>query len=166
MEAGEETQRDRAKRLILAALLRQGGSATRQEIYSAGAASGEFSPAELELVSSGRRPVYQNQLGWQLTRLREDGLIRGDESDRGRWHLTPDGRALAESLTSAQAETRRRNPPWAQDELILALDLYLRRGLLDDLDPEVQELSDILNALPLGREQRGDSRFRNSMAWQ
>lgn len=161
MEAGTETQQERATRLILGTLLRHGGTATRQEIHASGVASGEFSPEELELVESGRRPVYQNQLGWQLTRLREDGLIRRDESELGRWHLTEEGQGRAENLTPARTEARRRNPPWTQDELILALDLYLRHGLLDDLDPQVQELSDILNALPLGRDRRGDERYRN-----
>jgi 5-methylcytosine-specific restriction protein A len=34
-----------------------------------------------------------------------------------------------------------RNPPWAEEELTLVLDLYLREGLLDDADPRVIELS-------------------------
>lgn len=34
-----------------------------------------------------------------------------------------------------------RNPPWAQEELILALDVYLHSGLLDDTAPAVVELS-------------------------
>lgn len=42
-----------------------------------------------------------------------------------------------------------RNPSWAVDELLLALDLYLEAGLLDDGDPRVVELSDILNGLPI-----------------
>src|SRR4051794_20218017 len=54
----------------------------------------------------------------------------------------------------------RRNPTWTTDELILAMDLYLRHGLLDDIDPEVIELSNVLNALPLSAE-RADGRFRN-----
>ncbi len=39
-----------------------------------------------------------------------------------------------------------RNPTWNQDELILALDLYLRSGFLDDRHPDVIELS-VLNRL-------------------
>ncbi|MGH2991776.1 MAG: hypothetical protein ACRDMA_18325 [Solirubrobacterales bacterium] len=54
-----------------------------------------------------------------------------------------------------------RNPPWAEDELILALDLYLRKGLLDDTDPEVVELSKILNKLPSQVERRDRATFRN-----
>jgi 5-methylcytosine-specific restriction enzyme A len=40
-----------------------------------------------------------------------------------------------------------RNPTWSRDELILALDLYMRRRerLPDSDDPEVVELSRALN---------------------
>jgi len=44
---------------------------------------------------------------------------------------------------------RPRNPPWERDELLLALDLYMREGMLDDTHTDVQELSDILNRLPI-----------------
>lgn len=57
-----------------------------------------------------------------------------------------------------------RNPPWEYDELILALDLYLRRGQPPVSDPEVIALSEILNRLPI-HESRPDSvRFRNPNA--
>jgi 5-methylcytosine-specific restriction protein A len=44
-----------------------------------------------------------------------------------------------------------RNPPWQRDELILALDLYVRHGgaHLSDGNPEVVTLSRVLNALPI-----------------
>jgi len=55
-----------------------------------------------------------------------------------------------------------RNPPWARDELILALDLYMRhRKVLDDSHPEVIELSEILNRLPLQLDRPDKVRFRN-----
>ena len=54
-----------------------------------------------------------------------------------------------------------RNPPWAEEELILALDLYLRAGLLDDDDRAVIELSRDLNALTLHSERPDAGRFRN-----
>src|SRR5690606_16167532 len=54
-----------------------------------------------------------------------------------------------------------RNPPWTEEELILALDLYLREGLLDDQDPPVIELSTMLNQLPQQGERPDASRFRN-----
>jgi hypothetical protein len=45
--------------------------------------------------------------------------------------------------------THARPRVWNEDELVLALDLYLRRGLLDDTDPEVIALSRELNAWAL-----------------
>jgi 5-methylcytosine-specific restriction protein A len=54
-----------------------------------------------------------------------------------------------------------RNPPWERDELILALDLYLRDGLVDDTDRRVVELSELLNRLPLHPLHPDPSRFRN-----
>jgi hypothetical protein len=40
-----------------------------------------------------------------------------------------------------------RNPTWSRDELILAMDLYVRNGWLDDRHPEVIALSALLNRL-------------------
>jgi 5-methylcytosine-specific restriction protein A len=54
-----------------------------------------------------------------------------------------------------------RNPPWERDELILALDLYVRDGLVDDTDPRVIELSELLNRLPLHPLHPDPGRFRN-----
>ena len=58
----------------------------------------------------------------------------------------------------------RRNPPWAEKELILALDLYLREGLLDNKDQAVIELSRDLNSLTLHSERPDAARFRNPNA--
>lgn len=55
----------------------------------------------------------------------------------------------------------RRNPPWAEEELILALDLYLREGILDDKHSDVEALSRALNALDLHAERPDADRFRN-----
>ena len=58
-----------------------------------------------------------------------------------------------------------RNPPWSRDELILALDLYLRRkgdpAPLSTLDVEVVELSEALNRPPLHGARPSTPRFRN-----
>ena len=56
---------------------------------------------------------------------------------------------------------RPRNPRWAEEELVLALDLYVRSGLLDDTDPAVVELSRVLNALEIHSERPDADRFRN-----
>ena len=54
-----------------------------------------------------------------------------------------------------------RNPPWAHDELILALELYLREGQLDSNHPLVSELSTVLNALPIHTVRPDAEKFRN-----
>lgn len=55
----------------------------------------------------------------------------------------------------------KRNPPWAVDELVLALDLYIRCGLLDDTDPRTVDLSEVLNSLPIHTVRPDVDRFRN-----
>src|SRR4051812_5240129 len=56
-----------------------------------------------------------------------------------------------------------RNPDWTRDELILALDLYLRsrHRQLDPAHPDLIELSDTLNRLPLHAGVERGSVFRN-----
>ena len=61
----------------------------------------------------------------------------------------------------ATTATSRRNPPWAFDELVLALDLYLREGQLDDSHARVVELSQLLNHLPIHTIRPDLERFRN-----
>lgn len=53
-----------------------------------------------------------------------------------------------------------RSPNWERDELILALDLYTRRGHLGRGDRDVVELSALLRTLPLHPEPH-DISFRN-----
>jgi 5-methylcytosine-specific restriction protein A len=53
------------------------------------------------------------------------------------------------------------NPPWEVDELLLALDLYLDNGLLDDTDSRVVELSGLLHRLPIHDSRPDAPRFRN-----
>jgi hypothetical protein len=57
-----------------------------------------------------------------------------------------------------------RNPPWVREELILALELYLRRWQKSTIghdDPEVVELSRTLNGLPIHEDRPDATRFRN-----
>jgi hypothetical protein len=56
-----------------------------------------------------------------------------------------------------------RNPPWTRDELLLALDLYLcrRPQLPGDHDPDVQQLSALLNSLPIHTVRPDLERLRN-----
>jgi 5-methylcytosine-specific restriction protein A len=57
-----------------------------------------------------------------------------------------------------------RNPPWQRDELILALDLYIRLGrkVADDTHPDVVALSELLNALPIHTFRPDQEKFRNA----
>lgn len=56
-----------------------------------------------------------------------------------------------------------RNPKWTRDELILALDLYFRVNPLhtSEKHPEIQELSALLNALPVHVDRPDETVFRN-----
>jgi 5-methylcytosine-specific restriction enzyme A len=56
-----------------------------------------------------------------------------------------------------------RNPDWIRDEVILALDLYIRanRQQLPAAHPEVIRLSELLNRLPIHPHAMRDETFRN-----
>jgi 5-methylcytosine-specific restriction enzyme A len=58
---------------------------------------------------------------------------------------------------------KKRNPAWTREELILALDVYLRRwpGIEKD-DPELLALSELLNQLPIHTVRPDSARFRNT----
>ncbi len=60
-------------------------------------------------------------------------------------------------------EAMPRNPNWTRDELILALDLYFRVGRkwLDAQHPELVELSQLLNRLPIHDSGIRETNFRN-----
>jgi predicted HNH restriction endonuclease len=59
--------------------------------------------------------------------------------------------------------SKTRNPPWSRDELILALDLYVRHGAtpLQKGAPEIVELSEVLNCLGAALDQRASTTYRN-----
>ena len=56
-----------------------------------------------------------------------------------------------------------RNPKWHRDEIILALDLYfkLEAGHIHARNPEIIELSEILNKLPIHVNRPDAKKFRN-----
>ncbi|TVR16481.1 MAG: HNH endonuclease [Balneolaceae bacterium] len=56
-----------------------------------------------------------------------------------------------------------RNPKWHRDEIILALDLYsrLEPGQINSSNPDIQELSSILNRLPIHEVRPDEAKFRN-----
>jgi 5-methylcytosine-specific restriction protein A len=57
----------------------------------------------------------------------------------------------------------KRNPPWTRDELILALELYFRvnPSHTSENNPEIQELSQVLNSLPIHATSDLRQNFRN-----
>lgn len=57
-----------------------------------------------------------------------------------------------------------RNPKWHRDEIILALDLYFSsdRGSINDKNPRIIEVSQILNDLPLFPDRPDEVKFRNA----
>jgi len=60
-------------------------------------------------------------------------------------------------------ETGTRNPSWAREELILALELYLRHSpsSISKTHKEVIALSDLLNKLPIHSLRPNEAKFRN-----
>jgi 5-methylcytosine-specific restriction protein A len=68
----------------------------------------------------------------------------------------------ADHLAMLDGSSReQRNPPWAWDEIVLALDLYFRIGVQSSTHPDVIELSEILNRLPVHSVRPQADRFRN-----
>lgn len=55
-----------------------------------------------------------------------------------------------------------RNPNWARDELILALDVYFRVDNIASDTPEIVELSELLRSLPIHSDEIRLGNFRNS----
>lgn len=57
-----------------------------------------------------------------------------------------------------------RNPKWHRDEIILALDLYsrLEPGQIHARNPDIQELSRLLNRLPIFDVKPDEAKFRNA----
>ena len=54
-----------------------------------------------------------------------------------------------------------RNPPWVRDEIVLALDVYFEIGAQSATTPEVIELSELLNKLPIHTDRPQEDKFRN-----
>ena len=91
------------------------------------------------------------------------GYDRPDLGPLRRQDFSGGDATVARQLESLGFDVERltRNPPWAEEELILALDLYLRSGLLDDADLTVVDLSHVLNALTVHSVRPDPVRFRN-----
>lgn len=68
------------------------------------------------------------------------------------------------SLKASHLSKEKRNPTWKRDELILALDLYFRVNPLhiNKGNPEIDSLSELLNALPIHHGSVKSGKFRNA----
>lgn len=53
-------------------------------------------------------------------------------------------------MTSIEASGTRCHPNWATDELLLAVELCLRHGKLEDTDPRIVELTATNECLAVG----------------
>ena len=54
-----------------------------------------------------------------------------------------------------------KNPTWVIDELLIVLELYLKKGWLDRDNQNIIEVSDLLNRLPIHKRTSRDEKFRN-----
>ncbi len=148
--------------LILECLRRHGGTASKQEVVTwIEAQIGEsFDEGDLALRDTRDEAVWSSRASYERRAMVDDGLLERRQDNV--WQLTAAGGALAEAAAPAAPVAARRNPNWAADELILAMDLYVRSGLLDDTHPELVELSRVLNALPIHPDRPDAGRFRNA----
>ena len=129
--------------------------------------------------ASGNRPTWR--VGIRIDDVLNTPILRGEISSDpalvntailrmpGGGNPFPLTEAEWQAILSHRAERTSdqvrpgRNPTWARDELILALELYLRRRrhLPGADDPDVQELSAFLNSLPIHTVRPDLERFRN-----
>lgn len=71
---------------------------------------------------------------------------------------------ISRLATEERRRTRSSNPAWTRDELILALDVYLRRRghIPSPRDSDIVDLSDLLNRLPIHTVRPDLEKFRNA----
>lgn len=122
--------------------------------YGFGQARGYF------LIHEGRRYDSKAIAGVAHGYDRSDlGPLRSQDFTGGEATVAPHLESLG-----FEVEWPSRNPPWAEEELILALDLYLREGLLNDEDRSAVDLSRDLNALTVHAERPDAARLRSPSA--
>lgn len=112
----------------------------------------------LHLVRDGKRYDSKAIVGAAVGRLAGRTALQGPDFTGG---LASVVRALENLGYTVIDERPTRNPRWATEEIILALDLYLSHGLLDDKAEEVIDLSGVLNALDIHPERPDADRWRN-----
>jgi 5-methylcytosine-specific restriction enzyme A len=121
--------------------------------YGFGPAQSYFLRYEGELLDS--KAIVGAAHGYQFP---EAGPLKAEEFSGGEQTV----KAKLEELGFEIEVAKRRNPAWTREELILALDVYLKRwpGIEKD-DPELLALSDLLNSLPIHTDRPDGERFRN-----
>jgi 5-methylcytosine-specific restriction protein A len=112
----------------------------------------------LYLVRDGKRYDSKAVVGAAVGRVLGRSALQGPDFTGGVASVV---RALEKLGYAVVDERPTRNPRWATEEVILALDLYLTRGLLDDRAAEVIELSAALNALDIHPARPDAERWRN-----
>lgn len=117
---------------------------------------GEGLAADIDLGEVARRLTFEGGVE------RLPAGFTGKNLQRMR-RLTPESAALLERAWQDGEAVRPPRFVWQKDELILALDLYLRLNkiLPDDTHPEVIALSGLLRRLPIHQERHLDPTFRN-----
>ena len=119
----------------------------------------KFDPAKgLHLVRDGKRYDSKAIVGAAIGKMPGRAPLRASEFTGGVASVV---RVLRELGYTIIDERPARNPRWAPEEIILALDLYLTHNQLDDQDAQVVELSATLNALSIHPERPDAERWRN-----
>jgi 5-methylcytosine-specific restriction enzyme A len=109
---------------------------------------------EYMLVYEGR--LFDSKAIVGVAHGKQFGTVLSAESfSGGQGSVAPKLKSLGFEVIS------KRSPDWTRDELILALDLYFRSGVLGQSHPDVAALSAILNGLPLHAGWRFTPEFRN-----
>lgn len=82
------------------------------------------------------------------------------------WALGFQGPDFLQESTLVIGKPVKRNPVWSRDELILALDLYLKHRLSPPAkdSAEVNELSEFLNRLGNALSREESATYRNSVS--
>ena len=156
---------------MLTEIERLGGQARPKDLYERLADHFQLSEGQRKapISTDDRRNKWHNTVQWVRSNLvHKKGELEGTE--KGLWKITAAGRARLRThgLVAHNSDdsdhnvqpTSKRNPPWTRDELILALDLYLAHGLMDDRAAEVIALSGELRRLA-AVEQNNPEVFRN-----
>jgi 5-methylcytosine-specific restriction protein A len=102
------------------------------------------------------RALVARASGTTWNSLRGGGVAVSAKTEDKVDHLWADHLTLLDGVPAV-----RRNPPWAWDEIVLALDLYFRIGVQSATHPDVVELSETLNLLPIHSDRPQADRFRN-----